>query len=202
MKMYIRNGTKILADYGMALIVYIIFLYPFMGLTKDSLYTWLPLYSAVFFIFAFAVIYADMKDIAKKEKRPQNELHPYPLKGAVYGLVGIVPVAALVLVGSLLHFDNFSADRIRHLLVNIILGPFYFLYRPLNESLIGYTASMLLLPLTAMLGYLAGFYRIDIFRKIFRKKDAAQERGFTKSPWNPTNNTKKSPGKKKKKTNV
>jgi len=201
MKMYVRNGLKILADYGMVLVVFVIFLYPFLGLTKDSLYVWLPLYSAVFFIFAFAVIYADMKELAKKEKKPQYDLKPHPFKGAIYGFVSIVPVAVLVLVGSLLRFSSFSADRLRHVLVNIILGPFYFLYRALNESLIGYTASMLLLPLIAMLGYLAGFYGIDIFRKISGKKKEVQERPFTKSPWNPTNNTKKSSGKKKKKTN-
>lgn len=201
MKMHIKNGMKILTDYSMALIVFLIFLYPFFGLTKDNVYVWLPLYSAVFFIFAFAVIYTDMKDLAKKEKRPQYDLKPYPLKGAVYGLVGIVPVAVLVLVGALLHFDSFTADRIRHLIVNIILGPFYFLYRSLNESLIGYIVSVLVLPLMAMLGYLAGFYGIDIFGKIFRKKAAVQERSFTKSPWNPTNSAKKGTGKKKKKTN-
>ncbi len=199
MKMLIKNGMKILADYSMALIVFLIFLYPFFGLTKDNVYVWLPLYSAVFFIFAFAVIYADMKDLAKKEKRPQYELKPYPLKGAVYGLVGMAPVAVLVLVGALLHFSSFTADRIRHLIVNIILGPLYFVYRPLNESLTGYIISMLLLPLIAMLGYLAGFYGIEIFGKVFRKKAAVQEREFSKSPWNPTNNAKKSSGKKKKK---
>ncbi len=201
MKMYIKNGMKILADYGMALIVFLIFLYPFFGLTKDNVYVWLPLYSGVFFVFAFAVIYADMKDLAKKEKKPQYDLKPYPLKGAVYGLVGIIPVAVLVLVGALLHFDGFTADRIRHLTINIILGPFYFVYRSLNESLTGYIFSVLLLPLMAMLGYLAGFYGIDIFGKVFRKKASVQERAFTKSPWNPTNNVKKSSGKKKKKTN-
>jgi hypothetical protein len=52
-----------------------------------------------------------------------------------------------------------------------------------------------------MLGYLAGYYGLDIFRKIFRKKNEVQERAFTKSPWNPTNSAKKSSGKKKKKTN-
>jgi hypothetical protein len=198
-KSYIRNGMKVLADYCMALIIFLIFLYPFIGVTKGNLYKWLPWYSALILIIGFMAIYSDMKELAKKEKKPQYELKPYPFKGAVYGLIGVIPVSVLAIVGSLIHFNNFSADRIRHLLVNTILGPLYIIYGSMNESVAGYIISLALLPLIAMLGYLAGFYGINIIGKVFRKKKAEQERSFTKSPWNPTNNAKKSSGKKKKK---
>ncbi|HEX2946257.1 MAG TPA: hypothetical protein VHT96_09925 [Clostridia bacterium] len=199
MKIYIKNGMKVLADYTMSLMVFLIFLYPFIGLTKGNLYRWLPLYSAIFFIIAYLAIYSDMRELAKKEKKPQYQLNPYPFKGAVYGLIGIIPVSVLVLAGSLMHFSNFTADRMRHLFVNALLGPLYFLFGTLKESIAGYIIALLTLPLIAMLGYLAGFYGINIIGKVFRKKEAEQERTFTKSPWNPTNNAKKSSGKKKKK---
>jgi H+/Cl- antiporter ClcA len=87
----------------------------------------------------------------------------------------------------------------RHLFVNTLLGPLYFLFGAMNESVVGYILSLLMLPFIAMLGYLAGFYGISIIGKVFWKKEAEQERTFTKSPWNPTNNAKKGSVKKKKK---
>lgn len=200
MKMYIRNGMKLLANYTVSLVLFIIFLYPFIGLTKNNLYIWLPWYSALFFILAYFLIYLDMKALAIKEKKPQYELNPYPLRGAVYGVIGVIPISVIVVIGSLIRFSDFSADRIRHLLVNTILGPLYFLYGSMHESVISYAVSILLLVFTAMLGYIAGFYGINILNKVFRKKEEAQERPFTKSPWNPTNNAGKSSEKKKKKT--
>ena len=201
MKMYIKNGMKVLVNYSASLVLFLIFLYPFIGLAKDNIYNWLPWYSALFFILAYLLIYTDMKYLAIKEKKPQYELKPYPFKGAVYGIIGVIPISVLVLVGSLLHFDNSAVDRIRHILVNVILGPLYFVYGMLHESVIGYIVSILLLALTAALGYLAGFYGINILGMVFKRKGTVQERTFTKSPWNPTNNAKKAGGKKKKKTN-
>lgn len=204
MKMYLKNGMKLLANYGVSLVLFLIFLYPFMGFTKNNLYTWLPIYSAVFFIFAYLLIYSDMKALAIKEKKPQYDLKPYPLKGALYGIIGVIPISVIVVIGSLIRFNDTVADRILHIIVNIVLGPLYFLYGingPLHETAAVYAASILLLVLTAMLGYLAGFYGINILAKVFRKKNVTPEKTFTKSPWNPSNTAKKGSGKKKRKTN-
>ena len=199
MKQYFRTGGKILYDYVMSLVIFIVFLYPFIGLAKENIYTWLPLYCIIVFLFTFFLIYFDMKDLAIKEKKPQYKLNPYPLKGLIYGLVAIIPVAVAAGVLSLLHFENSVADRIRHLSVNILLGPMYFIIGWMKESFFGYVIAILVIPILAMLGYLAGHFGINIFRTIFKKKEVVQEKGFTKSPWNPTIDQKKT-GKNKKKS--
>lgn len=200
MKQYLRTGGKILYDYAMSLIVFIVFLYPFIGLAKGNLYTWLPLYCIIVFLFTFFLIYSDMKALAVKEKKPQYELNPYPLKGLIYGLVAVIPVILITGVLALLHFENSTVDRIRHLAVNTLLGPMYFIIGWMKESFFGYAAAILVIPILAMLGYLAGHFGINIFKTIFKKKDVIQEKGFTKSPWNPTVGQKKRSGKKKKKS--
>lgn len=198
MKQYIKGGAKILFNYAMAMIVFLIFLYPFINLTKDKLYIWLPFYSLVFFLFVFFLIYTEMKELAIKEKKPQNQLNPFPFKGAIYGFFSIIPLGLAAMAISIIHFDNIALERIRHLLVNTLLGPLYFVYGPLEETVFGYIAAIMLIPLVAMLGYLAGYFGITIMDKIIKKK-AVQEKGFTKSPWNPTAGVKKGSGKKKKK---
>ena len=198
MKYFIKNGAKVLFDYIVVLIIFGVFIYPFMSLTGDNFNTWLPIYCFIIFLFAFLIIYGDMNRLAEKEKKPQYDLHPYPMKGLVYGLIGIIPIALIVAVAAMITLENVAADRIRHLAINTFLGPMYFLIRWLNEAPIGYIAAILLLPLIAMLGYLTGYYGIHIINKL-KKKKAVPEKGFTKSPWNPTNAPVKGPKKKKKK---
>lgn len=199
MKQYLRTGGKILYDYAMSLIIFIVFLYPFIGLAKENLYKWLPLYCIIIFLFTFFLIYSDMKALAIKEKKPQYELKPYPMKGLVYGLVASIPVIIVTGVLSLLHFEDSVVDRIIHIVINTLLGPMYFIIGWMKESVFGYAAAILVIPILAMLGYLAGHFDINILKTIFKKKNVVQEKGFTKSPWNPTVDQKKT-GKKKKKS--
>lgn len=198
MKNYIRNSAKILYDYAIVLIMFAIFMYVFMSLTKENFNQWLPVYSFLLFLFAFFIIYSDMKSLAMKEKKPQYELNPYPLKGLVYGLIGTIPVALAVIVAALIHLGSVDVERIKHLAINTFLGPMYFIIRWLNETPIGYMAAILVLPLIAMLGYLAGYYGINIMSKLSKKK-VIPEKIFTKSPWNPSSGSGKGSGKKKNK---
>lgn len=197
MKEYIKQGLRVLGNYGISLIIFAIFIYPFMSITGESFNKWLPLYCAIIFLFVTLIIFSDMKSVAKKEKRPQYDLKPYPLKGLVYGLISIIPLAVITAASALFHFQDGIADHLKHVAVNVLLGPMYFIIRLLKESPFGYIAALLLIPLIAMLGYLAGYYGINIMEKITRKKPV-QEKGFTKSPWNPTNKSSDT-GKKKKK---
>lgn len=200
MKDYVKNGVKVLFNYAIALVVFVIFIYVLLSVTKDKFNEWLPVYSILLFLFAFLIIYTDMKSLAVKEKKPQYDLNPYPLKGLVYGLIGIIPIALIVAVASWIHLGDDIAQHIKHVAINTFLGPMYFLIRWLDETPAGYIAAILLLPLIAMLGYLAGYYGINIMEKIKRKK-VVPEKGFTKSPWNPSSASGKGTGKKKKKVN-
>lgn len=199
MKQYIKSGARILYNYSMTLIFFVMFMYPFMSVTGDKFNAWLPAYCLIGFAFIAFLTYTDMKELAVKEKKPQYELDPRPWKGLVMGLLGFIPVALVVSVLSLLRFETEFAERLKHLAINGILGPVYFVVRLFNESIIGYIAAILLIPAVAAIGYLMGFYGIDIMKKI-RKKKPIQEKAFTKSPWNPSVNESKPKKKKKKKT--
>lgn len=196
MKTYIRKGARLIYDYAMAMIVFAVFLYPFMGITKDAFNNWLPLYSALLFLFMLFLIYGDMKDLAIKEKKPQYGYTHYPLKGLVYGLISIIPITLITAVFTFIHFSDDVAERIKHVGINTLLGPLYFIIRWQNEAIWSYFAAILTIPVIAALGYLAGHYGFDLIK---RKKEPEQQKGFTKSPWNPTL-TDSEPKKKKKKS--
>jgi len=196
MKEYFRNCAKVLFNYLSSLIIFVVFLYVFLSLTKERFGEFLPYYSLFVFLLTYFMIYGEMKRLAIKEKKPQYNLHPYPLKGLLYGLMGIVPVALPVAVAALINLGDPIAERIKHLAINTILGPVYFLIKWMNESVLGYAAAILIIPLISALGYLAGYFGIEIMSKIIKKK-APPEKGFTKSPWNPSNVPSKTSKKKK-----
>ena len=198
MKQYIKSGAKILYNYTMTLILFAVFLYPFMTLSGKYFNSLLPVYSIALFIFIAFLTYTDMKELAIMEKKPQYELDPKPWKGLVMGLIAIVPLAVVEMVLASLRFGNDTAERIRHLIINGFVGPMYFIVRLFNESIVGYIAAILLLPAVAGLGYLLGYHGINIMKKL-RKKEQVQTKAFTKSPWNPTLNENKPKKKKKKK---
>jgi hypothetical protein len=196
MKNYLKTGGRVLFDYAMSLVVFVIFVYVFMSVTKDNFGKWLPLYCALIFLFLFYILYNEMKTLGIKEKKPQYELNPYPLKGLVYGAIGMVPVALIAGILALLNFEDKYVDRIIHLAINTLLGPMYFVIRWFHEAVVGYAAAILLVPVLTMLGYLAGYHGIQITEKL-KKKKVVEQKAFKKSPWNPTSGSVKKTGKKK-----
>lgn len=200
MKNYIKNGLKVLVGYSIVLIFFGIFIYVFIILAKNKSGQLLPYYSLLLFLMMFAIIYSDMKRLADKEKKPQNDLHPYPLKGLVYGIIGFSPIALLELVSIFLVFESQLANRIRELAVNSLMGPLFFIIKAFSERPEGYILASLAVPVIAMFGYLAGLYGFS-FGKYLKKSDKnkIEKPAFTKSPWNPTNKVSSTPVKKKKK---
>ena len=51
MKRYIMKGLRILYIYAMVVLIFVVFLYPVIGLTKDNFNNWLPVYSFICFLF-------------------------------------------------------------------------------------------------------------------------------------------------------
>lgn len=198
MKSFFRTATKVLFDYIVVLIIYVILIYSFIATSKDKFNDLLPYYGMVFLAFAFLLIYLDMNKIAVKERKPEYGYKAYPFKGFVYGLVAVIPLAVIVVIASLIQFKDTPLNNLKHIGVNMLLGPMYFIIRWLKEEPIGYAAAIMVLPVISMLGYLAGYFGIGITNKVKKNKPSV-EKNFTKSPWNPTNTSdEKGKGAKKK----
>lgn len=91
LKNHIKGGLRVLGDYGAGLLIYFILLYSFIAITGDKFSDWLPLYSIIMFAIVALLLYSDMWNLAAKEKKPQYDLKPYPMKGLVLGLIGFFP---------------------------------------------------------------------------------------------------------------
>jgi hypothetical protein len=159
---YIKGALKVLGDYSITLLIFLFFSYPF--------FKHLRIYSFVIFIITALLVYADMHKLAIKEKRPQYNLNPHPLNGLAYGILGYLPVLVLILVYPLINITtsviNFA--NLKHLLLNALMGPLFFLLKFGNETTQAYFLAWCIIPVIAMLGYLAGFYGFEV-GSIYRK---------------------------------
>lgn len=162
---YIKGALKILGGYCISLIIFGVFLYPVLSIARDKFSFWLPIYSFVIFLMMFAIIYSDIRKLAVKEKRPQYGLNPYPLKGFVLGLTGMVPIILLELVYLALNFSDPTLLRLKHVALNTVLGPLYGFIKLGGSSAAAYVIATLIVPAVAMLGYLAGFYGFELRKK-------------------------------------
>ena len=202
LKNHIKSGLKVLGDYCAGLLIYFILLYTFIAITGEKFSSWLPLYSILMFAIVAILIYSDMWHLAAKEKRPQYNLNPYPMKGLVLGFIGFLPIIVISLVAYFLSFSEPVLNNIKEaLLHNILLGPLYFAISLFGKTIYGYIISMLIVPLISMFGYLMGFHG----KTIRKKKEVATEKQQELSPWNPyrrdTGDNKKKKKKKEKKDN-
>lgn len=170
MKKIIKDSLRVLGDYCISLVIFVIFLYIFFAITKDNYSKWIPLYSVVIFTMLAPMIYSDMRNLAIKEKRPQYNLKPYPLRGLVLGFVGFMPIIVVEIIYLFLNFNNSLLDRIKDLVLKTILGPVYFSVRLAGGTVIAYIIASLVVPVVAMLGYLAGYYGIELRRKNHEEK--------------------------------
>jgi hypothetical protein len=198
---HLKGGLKVLTGYLISLVVFIIFLYPFIGITKDNFYKWLPVYSIIFFLLMLVLIYTDIRKLAAKEKRPQYDLNPYPFKGFILGLIGFSPIILIELIYPLIVLDSETLVRIKHLALNTILGPLYFIIRFAGGTAAAYVIASLIVPLIAMLAYLAGYYGLGADKSLkasLNDRNASSTQEFKKSPWNPSTNENRDKVKKSK----
>ncbi|HHW31307.1 MAG TPA: hypothetical protein GXX20_06485 [Clostridiaceae bacterium] len=202
MKEYIKGGLKVLSNYVIALIFFVVFLYTFIVVAGENFVNWLHYYSFIMFLLLFAIIYSDFTRLAKKEKRPQYNIKTYPLKGLVYGIIGFLPIILLEIIFPFIKFDDEIFTRIKELVLDVILGPVFFVLRIGNKSIISYIAASLVVPVITMLSYIAGYYGFK-FRDHIKPKgtEIQQTSTFKKSPWNPSLNEPAQKSKKKKKSN-
>lgn len=172
MSKYVKGALKILANYCICLIIFGVFLSAILGLAKDNLGPWLAVYSFAVFLLMFSIIYTDMKQLAVKEKRPQYNLKPYPIKGLVLGTLGFLPFILMQFIYPFINFNQQTADRLKELVLKTMLAPMYFILRLGGNSIAAYIIASLAVPIIAMLGYMAGYYGFELMAGL-RKKPAS-----------------------------
>lgn len=188
MKYFLKSALKTSINYFIVLVIFLIFLYTFIAIAGDNFTKWLPVYSALNFLFLFFILYTDYKLLAVKEKRPQYEIKSYPLKGVFLGLVGSIPIVAIFIVLSAFKTENELLARLIELAIDGILGPLYFIIRAIGGTPAAYAVAIFTVPAIVTLGYLAGYYNFSLRQALGRKNDTnlKVDKAFKPSPWNPS----------------
>ncbi|NSW91945.1 MAG: hypothetical protein HPY74_14975 [Firmicutes bacterium] len=196
-KNHIKDSLKVLGNYAAALLIYVILLYTFIAITGDNFTKWLPLYSFIIFLLMSLMLYTDLWRLAAKEKRPQYNLNPYPLKGLILGLIGSLPLIIIKIIEHFITFEDEVLNRLKVSIVDgVLLGPLYFSISLLGKTAAAYIIALLIVPLLSMLGYMLGYYGIQLGKILGLKKEVVYERKQELSPWNPA---RKDVGERKKK---
>lgn len=156
--MYVKSSARVLANYSISVLLFIIFLYAVISLAKNNTSTWLAIYSFVVFLLCYALIYSDMKKLAIKERKPQYKLKPYPVKGFVYGIIGFLPFIILEITYLFIIFDDSVLNRIKHALLNTVMGPLYWCIKLFSSSFIGYAVATSIVPVIAGFAYMMGYF--------------------------------------------
>lgn len=164
MKEYIKSALQTLKVYLLFEIVAVLFILPF--------YKYMFVYSLIVFIlFAFA-IYAELSDIAKKERRPFMTIKTFPWKGLLIGLLAMIPFMIILPIIQLINFDpkslnskameTLNVGALKETISSGLLLPTYFIAKVLGKGLPAYLASLATFPVFAYIGYLSGYLGFSI----------------------------------------
>lgn len=157
MKIYLKGAFVSLKTILLVDVVFVSFLAIILGIAKERVSFWLLFYSIfIFLLLLLPMLYTDFHRLAIKENRPQYDINPSPFNGFVYGLVSIIPFGILVFINFYVPLANEFYDRAKHLLLNTLVGPVYWVIKIGNESLISYVLALIVIVLITGLGYLAG----------------------------------------------
>ncbi len=165
----IKRGLRVTGDYFVTLIIFGIFSSIVFSLAKDNLERGVNIFSIVIFLVMFSMIYSNMSNIAFKEKRPQYNINPSPYKGIMYGFIGILPLFIVQLtyywIGLLVHVPE-EFFLLKRRILQALTGPLYWLAKLISHEIWAYHVALLVIPLIAGLGYLAGHREFYLSKKI------------------------------------
>ncbi|NLN66272.1 MAG: hypothetical protein GX144_12875 [Clostridiaceae bacterium] len=161
----IKRGLKITGDYFISLVIFAIFSSLVFTLAKNNIEKGIFIFSIIMFIVLFSMIYSGMSDVAFREKRPQYKINPPPYKGFLYGLIGALPVFILQLLYYIVRVDELYLIAKRRAL-QFLTGPFYWLASLISKEVWSYHLVLLLIPVIAGLGYMAGYHDFYIMRRL------------------------------------
>lgn len=171
-KYFIKTALKILIDYITTLFLFCIFSISVLVIAKqDTARTWWILYSLVWFVMLMMMVYSSMKQIAQKEVIPQYDLHPFPLKGFLYGLTAMIPHFIVALLNQLLVFQNEIASSRKLLTVKIFFGPLHAFVELTGDTPLSFYLVCFVIPIIAGAGYMAGYFGFYPFARMLGKSN-------------------------------
>ncbi len=165
-KTFLQHAMKITLDYLSGLFIFAIFSYPILNLSGDHPGRVVRWASFILFLIVFALIYKDMQEMAIREKRPQYEIYPTPLRGFLLGLTGLVPVWLMQLIVSLIPLKDLDTLQLR--ILQVISVPVYWISSLLGTSKLLYPTTLLLLAGMAFLGYWAGLKEFYLMKRFYK----------------------------------
>ncbi|NLG88263.1 MAG: hypothetical protein GX494_03460 [Clostridiaceae bacterium] len=180
----IKRALRVTGDYFVSLIIFAVFSSVVFGIAKENIEKGIYIFSIVIFLIMFSLIYTNMSDIAFREKRPQYNLNPPPYKGFLYGLIGTVPIFIIQLLyyfADVVLFIPKEYLTIKRRVLQAFTGPLYWLAKLISHDTWAYHVVLLVIPVIAGLGYLAGHYefyitkKLKIFNKIKGKNEKKQK---------------------------
>jgi hypothetical protein len=143
MKTYINGSVKVLIDYAMTLLIFIIFL--------PAGFIQLPIYSIIIFLLGGYILYSDFNLLAVKERKPSYNTINYPLKGLVMGLLGFSPIMIIVILLNIINFGSGNGNLIKSGIVKILTAP---IFGFISTNPI----SLLIIPAIVAVAYMAGHH--------------------------------------------
>ena len=163
MKDFLTKAMKTVLDYIIALAIYFIFFLPYITILGDNANDWLWLLSLILFLFLARMLFKDYKSMGRKAPNKEKRLSISALKGFALGLVGITP---LILIGLTYFIVNIETPVVKEIVEygyrKFLFGPVYFIADLLGEGVASYTVAVLAIPVTAMIGYLFGYYNFSL----------------------------------------
>lgn len=169
-KYFIKTASKILIDYVTTVFLFSIFSISVLVIAnQNTARAWWIGYSLVWFIMLMMMVYSRMKQVAQKEVIPQYDLHPFPLKGFVYGLTAMIPHFIVAFLNSVLVFKNEILNGRKLLVVKIFFGPIHAFVELTGDTPLSFYLVCLVIPIIAGAGYLGGYYGIYPFARMLGK---------------------------------
>ncbi|UZQ85444.1 hypothetical protein ODU73_002587 [Thermoclostridium stercorarium] len=161
----IKRALKITVDYFVALIIFGVFSSIVFSLFKENFETGITIFSVIVFLLMTAMMYSDMRDTAFREKRPQYNINPPPYKGFKYGFIAVLPILLIQLVYYLVNVPA-ELTTFKRRMLQAFTAPLYWLAKLISHDEWSYHVVLLIIPVIAGLGYLAGFHNFYITKKL------------------------------------
>jgi len=175
----IKRALRVTGDYIISLVLFGVFSSIVLSIAKENIERGIYIFSIIIFLLMFSMIYSNMSNIAFKEKRPQYNINPSPYKGFFYGIIGTVPIFIIQLLYYLADIVIYIPKEfltIKRRVLQAFTGPLYWLAKLISHEIWAYHVVLIVIPLIAGLGYLAGHYEFYIMKKLkifnkFKNKD-------------------------------